>query len=57
MVTLQCLLEELPKRLRLRDISRLPPPDLVRHELLEQHQPQILLRPVLEALEKLFVQH
>jgi hypothetical protein len=56
-VTLQCLLEKLPERLRLRDISRLPPPDLVRQELLEQHQPQVLLRLVLEGLEELLVQN
>ena len=36
-VALERLLEELPERFRLRDVSRLPPPDLARQELLEQH--------------------
>ncbi len=55
-VPLQRLLEQFPERLRLGEVSRLPPPDLVRQQLLEQLEPQVLLRLVLEGLEELVVE-
>ena len=55
-VPLQSPFQQLAERLRLREVLRLAPLDLVGHELFEELQAQVLMRLVLESLEELVVE-